>query len=50
MPQAQKDMLYEQYKNKLLLKHIANADEVADAFLFCMKYVWVSKFMSTVSI
>ncbi|KLO08229.1 NAD-binding protein [Schizopora paradoxa] len=37
MPQAQKDMLYEQYKNKLLLKHIANADEVADAFLFCMK-------------
>jgi len=36
-PQAQKDGLFKQTAEKLLVKHIAGPDELAEAYLFAMK-------------
>ena len=39
MPQEMQDLRIAEMTKKLPVKHVADGDEVADAYLFCMKYV-----------
>ncbi len=32
--------MFEEASKSLLVKHVADGDEVAEAYLFCMKYVF----------
>jgi len=41
-PKAAQDSLFDEYTKKLPVKHIANADEIADAYLFLMKCTYIT--------
>ena len=39
MPKEKKEAMFAQVAQKLLVKHVADPDEIAEAYLFLMKYV-----------
>jgi len=42
VPKAVQDALFDEYTKKLLVKHVADADEIADAYLFLMKCTYIT--------
>ncbi len=42
MPEEAQDYRICEASKNLPVRHVADRDEVADAYLFCVKYVWIS--------
>jgi len=42
LPKVAQEALFDEYTKKLLVKHVADADEIADAYLFLMKCTYIT--------